>query len=166
MNLKGLSLLLATALPSVLALKKYSEKSDYYNQKIKTIWDSFSKENIEELKLTDVQKTQMKRKLHEAKEQVEEDIYSLLNDEQRRLFDQLSSKHRTQVVMDEVDGDFDRNTTIVDKPESKKTSAPKAAKPRAAKPAVKPDAKPAAKPAAKKATPKKPKIDKDNKPSV
>ena len=162
--LKKLSVILATALPAALAYKKYSEKSEYYNQQIKTIWNSFSKENIEDLKLSELQKEQIKTKLGELKDKAEEDIYSLLNHEQRVLFDKLNKSHRTKVVLDDVDGNFKRNETIVKNTVKETVDNVKAKAATKAKSTAKSAAKTTATPAKKAAAPRKPKAEPASKP--
>lgn len=91
MQVKSLSLLTAIALPAYFAYKKYQENSDYYDQKFNKYKAMFSKENWEELKLSETQKRQSKEIFSKHKQDAESEFRKVLNPTQKDLYDKMCS---------------------------------------------------------------------------
>lgn len=114
MQVKNLSLLTAIALPAYFAYKKYQKNSDYYDQKFNEFKQMFSKENWEELKLTEVQKKQSKEIFSKHRKDAESEFRKVLNPTQKDLYDKMCSCKNNDMHVGATTGSH-LDSTLVDR---------------------------------------------------
>lgn len=91
MNLSKLAILAATAIPAVLAYKKYNQNSEHYNKKFNDIKDSLYNSTCADLKVTREQKDEIKNVLKTHKDAVTEEIKEILKPKQKDVVDKATS---------------------------------------------------------------------------
>lgn len=91
MNLSKLVILAATAIPAVLAYKKYNQNSEHYNKQFKDLKESLCNSTYTDLKVTKEQKDEIKNVFKTHKDAVAQEIKEILKPKQKDVVDKVTS---------------------------------------------------------------------------
>lgn len=89
MKIGKIALLIAAAVPAVMACKKYHRNSEHYNEKARDIWNSLKDDTINGLKFTCEQKDKAHDIIKKHTNKAADEVQDVLKPQQKELHDKL-----------------------------------------------------------------------------